>query len=89
MAGNTKVPVARVLRLIFEVIDGRRPVAQLVGVAAPSVLRYARAARLAGRPTRVSRLLSLRLCRPAAHAVEAAAVVAVDQRHRVVRLPVA
>ncbi|WP_219420224.1 Rv3235 family protein [Pseudonocardia nigra] len=83
-AGAVQLPVARMLWLIFEVINARRPVAQLAGVAAPSVLRYARAARLAGRPARVSRLLSLRVCRPAEHAVEAAAVVAVDQRHRAV-----
>ncbi|WP_219420344.1 Rv3235 family protein [Pseudonocardia nigra] len=83
-AAPVQLPVARVLRLILEVIDARRPVAQLAAVAAPSVLRYARAARLAGRSARVSRLLSLRVCRPTEHAVEAVAVVAVDQRHRAV-----
>jgi hypothetical protein len=74
-AGALRVPVARVLRLVLEVIDGRRPARQLEGVVAPSVLRYARAARLAGRPVRVSRLRSLRMCRPTEHALEAAAVV--------------
>ncbi|WP_219419956.1 Rv3235 family protein [Pseudonocardia nigra] len=83
-AAAVRVPVARVLRLILEVIDARRPVAQLDEVVAPSVLRYARAARLAGRPARVSRLLSLRVFRPTEHAAEAAAVVAVEQRRRAV-----
>jgi len=63
-AGALRVPVARVLRLVLEVIDGRRPARQLDGVVAPSVLRYARAAHVAGRPARVSRLQSLRVCSP-------------------------
>jgi hypothetical protein len=74
----------RLLRLVLEVIDGRRPAAQLDGVVVASVLRYVRAARPARRPVRVSRLLSLRVCRPVEHAVEAAAVVGVDQRVRAV-----
>jgi len=72
------------LGLVLEVIDGRRPAAQLDGVVAPSVLRYARAARLAGPPVRVSRLRSLRMCRPTAEALEAAAVVVIGQRVRAV-----
>jgi hypothetical protein len=81
--GAVRVPVARLLRLVLEVIDGRRPAAQLDGVVAPSVLRYLRAACVAG-PVRVSRLGSLRVCRPTEQAAEAAAVVEVDQRVRAV-----
>lgn len=83
-AGTVRVPVARILRLVLEVIDGRRPARQLDGVVAPSVLRYARAAHVAQRPTRVSRLQSLRVCRPTEQTLEAAAVVAFGQRVRAV-----
>jgi hypothetical protein len=76
--------VARVLRMLLEVIDARRPGAQLGGVAAGSVARYVRAARLAGCPARVSRLVSLRVCRPTEHAAEAAAVVVINRRVRAV-----
>jgi hypothetical protein len=73
--------VARVLGLVLEVIDGRRPPRQLDGIVAPLVLRYAQAAHVAGRP---ARLLSLRMCRPSERALEAAAVTVVGQRVRAV-----
>lgn len=77
-------PVRRLLALVFEVVDGRRPVDQLAPVLAPAVLRYTRAACLAYRPARVSRARSVRLCRPTEHAIEAAAVVEIDRRVRAV-----
>lgn len=71
-----------VLRLLLEVLDGRRPVTQLAGHLAPTALRYVRAAgrRGSGR----SRLTSLRICRPAAGAAEVAAVYRLDGRARAV-----
>lgn len=76
--------VAQVLRSVLEVIDGRRPVAQLLGVVAPSACRYARAARSDRGPGRVSRILSLRAFLPTEAAAEVTAVVAMDGRVRAV-----
>lgn len=53
-------------------------------VAAAVVLRYARAARFAGRLARVSRLVPLQVCRSTEQAVEAAAVVVIDRLVRAV-----
>ncbi len=77
-------PVRRLLALVFEVVDGRRPVDQLAPVLTPSVLRYTRAARLPRCPARASRTRSVRLCRPTEQAVEAAAVAEIDRRVRAV-----
>jgi hypothetical protein len=74
--------VAWVVRLVLEVIDARRPIAQLKGVATTTVLRYVRAARLAAYPARSSRLLSIRICSPTGEVIEAAAVVRIEQRTR-------
>ncbi len=65
----------QVIRLTLEVLDGRRPVAQLAGHLEPRALRYVRAA-LAQRPTGClpSRMTSLHLDRPCAGAIEVAAV---------------
>lgn len=76
--------VAHVLRSVLEVIDGRRPAAQLGGTATPSACRYVRAARLNRAPGRVSRLMSVRVFLPADGAAEATAVVAMDGRVRAV-----
>jgi len=63
-----------VLRLTFEVLDGRRPVAQLAGHLEPRALRYVRAA-LPRAPVRLpARMTSLRVDRPSADALEVAAV---------------
>jgi hypothetical protein len=51
-----RVPLARVLRLVLEVVDGRRIVRQLAGMASPSVLRYVGATAMGRRPGRVARL---------------------------------
>ncbi len=77
-------PVRRLLAVVFEAVDGRRPVDQLGPVLAPPVLRYIRAARLPHRPARTSRACSVRLCRPTGHAIEAAAVAEIDRRVRAV-----
>jgi hypothetical protein len=67
--------VERVLRLTFEVLDGRRPLGQLAPHLAPSTVRYMRAA-LAQRPARQapSRMTSLHLCLPRSGVAEVAAV---------------
>ncbi|MBL8926362.1 MAG: hypothetical protein JNM77_08985 [Pseudonocardia sp.] len=65
----------QVLRLTLEVLDGRRPVAQLAGHMEPRALRYVRAA-VARRPAerQPSRMTSLHIDRPCTGAVEVAAV---------------
>ena len=77
-------PVRRLLALVLEAVDGRRPVDQLAPALAPPVLRYVRAARLPRRPARASRAGSLRLCRPTEQAVEVAAVATIDRRVRAI-----
>lgn len=72
--------VQQVLRLTLEVLDGRRPIAQLGAFIDPSTLRYLRA--VGRRGPGPSRLTSLRMCRPRPDAVEAAAVYRVDGRVR-------
>jgi hypothetical protein len=65
----------QVLRLTFEVLDGRRPVAQLTGHLEPRALRYVRAAvaqRRAAQPP--ARMTSLHLDQPCADVAEVAAV---------------
>jgi hypothetical protein len=61
---------AGVLRLLFEVAAGRRPASHIESVADPSVQRYLRA-----QPMRHLVLRSVRVCFPAEHVAELAAVV--------------
>jgi hypothetical protein len=65
----------QVLRMTLEVLDGRRPVAQLAGHLEPRALRYVRAA-VAQCPAvrQPSRMTSLHVDRPCTGAVEVAAV---------------
>ena len=77
-----RVAVAGILRVMFEVIAGRRLSGQLDAVVSPSVLRYVRAARGAGGGALVLR--SVRLCFPAEQVVEVAAVVRAVDRVRAV-----
>lgn len=76
-----RAAVARLVAIICEVLDLRRPVAQLPA-AAPAV-RYLRAAR----PTRprvngATRVLSVRASRPTRDGIEVVAVLQVDGRPR-------
>ncbi len=74
--------ITRILRLALEVLDGRRPSAQLETHFAPAPLRYWRAAvgQRAGRaPARCGRL---RLCQPRPGAAEVALTCHVDGRYR-------
>ena len=77
-----RVAVAGILRVMFEVIAGRRLSGQLDGVVASSVLRYVRAVRSVGGGALVVR--SVRLCFPAEQVVEVAAVVRAADRVRAV-----
>lgn len=88
---GARVEVSTVLRMILEVLDGRRASAQLSSRLSPPVLRYLGA--LAGRldaPTgqrarsgrRPPALRSLRLSQPAAEIAEASAVWRYNGRHR-------
>lgn len=74
--------VRHVLALLLEVFDGRRPPAQLAGLLSPAALRYLRAVAAVHQARRVSRLLSVRICRPADRVAETAAVVTVNGRPR-------
>ena len=73
----------QVLRLTFEVLDGRRPVAHLTGHLEPRALRYVRAAvaqrRTAQQPARMT---SLHLDQPCAGVAEVAAVYRRGSRAR-------
>jgi hypothetical protein len=73
----------QVLRLTFEVLDGRRPVAQLTGHLEPRALRYVRAAaaqrRAAQQPARMT---SLHLDQPCPGVAEVAAVYRRGSRAR-------
>ena len=71
-----------VLRLMLEVLDGRRPVAQLDEHLTRPALRCVRAAGCRGSGR--SRLTSMRVCRPAPDAEEVAAVYRLDGRARAV-----
>ena len=75
--------IERVLRLALEVLDGRRPLAQLTPHLAPSTVRYMRAA-LAGRPPlrEPSRMTSLHLGRPRTGVAEVAVVYRRGRRAR-------
>ncbi|MCO1654701.1 Rv3235 family protein [Pseudonocardia humida] len=71
-----------VLRIVIEVLDGRRPPAHLDAAADPSVLRYWRAAREVRRTGTPTRLGRMRVCLPAPGVAEVAAVCTVDGRVR-------
>jgi hypothetical protein len=73
----------QVLRLVLEVLDGRRPLTQLGAHLEPPALRYVRAAH-AQRPAvrQPSRMTSLHVSRPCADAVEVAAVYRIGGRAR-------
>jgi hypothetical protein len=74
--------IARILRLALEVLDGRRPVAQLATYFAAAPLRYWRASvgqRIARAPARCGRL---RLCLPRSGVAEVAVTCQVDGRYR-------
>ena len=82
-AADLRRHVGRVLRLALEVLDGRRPLAQLTPHLAPSTMRYMRAA-LAGRPPlrEPSRMTSLHLGRPCTGVAEVAVVYRRGRRAR-------
>lgn len=76
--------VGRVLALVLEAFDGRRPFPQLRTVLAVPALRYLRAAADAHRTGRTSRVRSVRVCQPVDGVAEVAAVVQIADRPRAV-----
>ena len=67
--------IDRVLRLALEVLDGRRPLAQLAPHLAPSAVRYMRAAVAQRPPLREpARMTSLHVSRPGSNVAEVAVV---------------
>jgi hypothetical protein len=83
-AGPVRLLIGQALKVLFEAIDGLRPVEQLAKVATAPVVRHARAARACQRGGRVTRLRSVRICRPTEDIAEVAAVVGFDARVRAV-----
>lgn len=83
VSATDRATVERIFVVLGEVLDGRRPEAQLKGTA--PVLRYVRAARSTrARTAGATRVLSLRTTCPARDAIEAAAVVQLNGRPRAV-----
>jgi hypothetical protein len=83
-AGPVRLLIGQALRVLFEAIDGLRPIEQLAKVATAQGVRHVRAARACQRGDRVTRLQSVRICRPTEDVAEAAAVVEFDGRIRAV-----
>jgi hypothetical protein len=81
-ADDLRDDVDAALLLVLDVLDGRRPAWQLTARLAPDALRCVRSA--AGRGSGRSRLVSVRICRPAQGAAEVAAVYRLDGRARAV-----
>lgn len=80
-----RAAVVAVLRAILEMVAGRRPTGlAAAAVAEPQVLRYVRATLAVQGPGPVPRVRRVLLGRPAAAAVETAAVVALGGRVRAV-----
>lgn len=79
-----RAPLAMALRVILEVVDGRRLARQLVEIVSASVGRYVGTMASCRRPLHAARLLSVRVCRPSETGAEAAAVVLLDRRVRAV-----
>ncbi len=80
----TRRAIAATLRLACEVLDGRRDAGQLAPLLSPPALRYWRAAACARPSPTATRLLRVRVCRPAEDAAEVAAVC--DRAGRVAAL---
>jgi hypothetical protein len=75
--------IDRVLRLALEVLDGRRPLAQLAPHLAPSAVRYMRAAVAQRPPLREpARMTSLHVSRPISTVAEVAVVYRRGRRAR-------
>jgi hypothetical protein len=83
--GDLRRHLERVLRLAFEVLDGRRPLAQLAPHLTPGTARYLRAAIALRPPMREpTRMTSLHVGRPRIGVAEVAAVYRRGPRARVV-----
>lgn len=76
--------VARVFRLAFEVLDGRRQAAHLARHVDAGVLRYWQVVVRQRRLRRPARLRQMRLCLPQPAAAEVAVVCDIDGRVRAI-----
>jgi hypothetical protein len=74
----------RILRLALEVLDGRRPPAQLTGHVTAPVLRYWRAATQQRSVRSPARFTRMRLCLPQPGIAEVAVACAMDGRVRAI-----
>jgi hypothetical protein len=86
--GVARRELVRLVGLLVEALDGRRPLAQLAtrGLIAPEVARYLRAEQRAGQPRQASRVGSVHVYAPRADAVEIAAVCRIRGAVRAVAL---
>ena len=83
---EVRAQLTRVVVLLLEVLDGRRPVAGVAVLVTPPVARYLRAARTV-RPGTVSRLLSAaHVFTPRPGVAEVAAVCRINSKVRAVAL---
>lgn len=85
---ETRERITRLVVVILEVLDGRRPLAAVAGVnplVTPAVARYLRAT-MRTRAARSSRAMSVRVFAPRAGAVEVAAVCVIGRACRAVAL---
>ena len=82
---EVRAQLARVVVLLLEVLDGRRPVAGVAVLVAPSVARYLRATRRV-RPGAASRVVSVHVFTPRPGAAEVAAVCRISGKARAVAL---
>lgn len=83
----TRVRVMRLVVVLLELLDGRRPAAAAAAVCSPPVVRYL-AAFGRRRVVRASRALSVRIYQPRPAAAEVAAVCVIDRAFRAVALRV-
>jgi hypothetical protein len=84
----TRRELVRLVGVLVEALDGRRPLAQLAtrGLIAPEVARYLRAERRADQHRQASRVGSVHVYAPRADAVEIAAVCRIRGAIRAVAL---
>jgi hypothetical protein len=82
--GEAHRSITRILRLALEVLDHRRPPAQLAGHVTPPVLRYWRTATQQRTVRSPARFARMRLCLPQPGVAEVAVACAMDGRVRAV-----
>lgn len=81
----TRVRITRLVVVLLELLDGRRPAAAAAAVGSPQVVRYL-AAYGRRRAVSASRALSVRIYQPRTGSAEVAAVCVIDRTIRAVAL---